>query len=71
MCVAMVEAVMVGRDSMGRVLCWALLSVPALLSLRATLSPHGVSVAPHHSPEVDGAEGLGRTGCLWVSPRCR
>lgn len=56
---------------MGLVLCWALLSVPPLLSLRATLSPHGVSVAPHHRPDDHGAQGLGTTGCLWVTPWCR
>lgn len=66
MSLAMVEAVIVRRGSMGLVLCWALLSVPPLLSLRAALSPHGVSVAPHGSPEVHGAarrpKGWGQPG---------
>lgn len=58
----MVEAVIARRDSMGLVLCGALLSVPLLLSLRPALSPHGVSVAPHHSAEVHGQPGGKRDG---------
>ena len=51
----LVEAVVGVRDSVGRVQCRAVLSVPLVLSLRAFLSPHGVRVAPHHSPEDHGA----------------
>ena len=51
----LVEAVVGVWDSMGRVLRQALLSVPLLLSPWAFSSPHGVSVALHHSAEVHRA----------------